>query len=619
MKKWAFFLVSLLLLSVISPFTQTVRASEEPLPPDPAPAEIDAASPAIVREGYVTIDVNKKWEDALLPHAAVTVRLLSNGVDTGKTLELSEANDWQASFIDLLRYDDQGAEIAYTVAEDSVLGYDSAVTMSMAAEEEHWVMVREPESLESGREYVIAAMDWGMMQSGVDTVYQFLTGAADGELVALTRQENTDQLFFGQHSGHTPLSLGGKEYIEYLNPESDFFSGTLGDNLRWVLEPVDTNWKLYNTGSANYMTLVGDNNYPWQHLYSFQMGAQTGWNAAEERNYQNHLSIYPALDGQMHITGIQQWGSPWGLIYDPLQYLYLDLTIFYQRTGATPEIPFAGMFKFFTPITQVRYTATVDNTITRTSVEGAKTWDDDNDGAGKRPTSLTVKLMKGTEEIARQTVTAADGWAWRFEDLPMYENGTEIVYSLEEIPVAGYKPPVYSGYDITNSLIPTPPPAPAPSYPTVRVPLRAQKVLINGKLNGGDFTFELRDINGKVVAEARNAADGTITFPDRTFSKAVTDWTYTIREVKGSDENMQYDSTVYKVKVTTRAAGGKLEATVNIEKDGIPYAGAMTFTNTRHLPKTGDNITLILGFLMGMSALLALGAYLVKRKEKTAV
>ena len=75
----------------------------------------------------VDVPVEKKWVG---PAAAkATVRLLAGGADSGRSVELSDANGWKASFEGLAKYDAQtGAEIEYAVAEEPVDGYDSAVS-----------------------------------------------------------------------------------------------------------------------------------------------------------------------------------------------------------------------------------------------------------------------------------------------------------------------------------------------------------------------------------------------------------------------------------------------------------------------------------------------------------
>ena len=73
----------------------------------------------------VDVPVEKKWVGPAADKA--TVRLLANGQDSGRSLELNEGNAWRGSFEGLPKYDASGAEIAYSVEEDAVDGYDSAV------------------------------------------------------------------------------------------------------------------------------------------------------------------------------------------------------------------------------------------------------------------------------------------------------------------------------------------------------------------------------------------------------------------------------------------------------------------------------------------------------------
>ena len=88
-----------------------------------------------------------------------------------------------------------------------------------------------------------------------------------------------------------------------------------------------------------------------------------------------------------------------------------------------------------------------------TKVEGTKTWNDANNQDGKRPDSITVRLLADGKEIKNKTVTAADGWKYCFDNLPKYEAGNEIVYAVTEDAVADYTTAI-SGYDITNSYTP---------------------------------------------------------------------------------------------------------------------------------------------------------------------
>ena len=73
----------------------------------------------------VSVNVKKLWVGEKKP--SVKVHLYADDVDTGKELTLNEANAWTASFANLRKY--KGAdEIKYTVKEERVSGYSTAIT-----------------------------------------------------------------------------------------------------------------------------------------------------------------------------------------------------------------------------------------------------------------------------------------------------------------------------------------------------------------------------------------------------------------------------------------------------------------------------------------------------------
>ena len=73
-----------------------------------------------------SVPVTKLWVG---PKAGpVTVHLLADGTDTGKTLTLDETGNWKGSFDGLRKYKADGTEIVYTVKEDDVANYTNAIT-----------------------------------------------------------------------------------------------------------------------------------------------------------------------------------------------------------------------------------------------------------------------------------------------------------------------------------------------------------------------------------------------------------------------------------------------------------------------------------------------------------
>ena len=112
--------------------------------------------------------------------------------------------------------------------------------------------------------------------------------------------------------------------------------------------------------------------------------------------------------------------------------------------------------------------------------------------------------------------------------------------------------------------------------------ITAKKVLNGKALEAGKYEFELKE-GDKVVATAKNAADGTVTFKEIEYNEAG-DHTYTISEKAGSEAGVTYDESTHNVTVNVTDNGeGKLVADV---KDNNP-----TFTNTYKAAKTSATIT----------------------------
>ena len=112
--------------------------------------------------------------------------------------------------------------------------------------------------------------------------------------------------------------------------------------------------------------------------------------------------------------------------------------------------------------------------------------------------------------------------------------------------------------------------------------ITATKVLEGKALEAGKYEFELKE-GDKVVATAKNAADGTVTFPAISYD-AAGPHTYTISEKAGSEKGVTYDTAKHEVKVAVTDNGqGQLVATVT---DNNP-----TFTNTYKAASTTVNIT----------------------------
>ncbi|MGT2667119.1 Spy0128 family protein [Streptococcus rifensis] len=190
-------------------------------------------------------------------------------------------------------------------------------------------------------------------------------------------------------------------------------------------------------------------------------------------------------------------------------------------------------------------------------------------GATFELTDLTSGQVVATGLTATNDVTGVQGYL-RFSQL--VANHT---YSLREItPPAGYDPsttPFEFTVDPNNTA------GLVKYWNNFRTPavahIEAEKLLKGRQLTDGEFTFELVDASGTVVATAKNDSTGKINFEEQSFT-VEKDYAYTIREVIESETGITYDKKEKAVTVSVRDNGAGLEAEV-LYQDGVAV-----FTNS---------------------------------------
>ncbi|WP_170243404.1 Spy0128 family protein [Streptococcus suis] len=128
-------------------------------------------------------------------------------------------------------------------------------------------------------------------------------------------------------------------------------------------------------------------------------------------------------------------------------------------------------------------------------------------------------------------------------------------------------------YETANGLAPTFVNSVKPTPTSIN--LEARKKLEGRTLNDGEFSFELVNAEtNEVIETAVNDADGKISFSAIEYASAG-EHNYIIREVKGSDANIDYDSKSYTVNVKVTAENDTYVAEVTYEDGSAP-----TFVNT---------------------------------------
>lgn len=129
----------------------------------------------------------------------------------------------------------------------------------------------------------------------------------------------------------------------------------------------------------------------------------------------------------------------------------------------------------------------------------------------------------------------------------------------------------------------------------VTLKLGAAKVLKGAELKAGQFGFELKSRDGKVMSTAKNAADGSVTFDALTFKQAGT-YTFTVSEVDDGQAHVTYDKAVHKIVVTVSDEAtdgtktGYLSAKVSYEGDAnVPPVFTNSYAEEPGTPGTPEN------------------------------
>lgn len=149
--------------------------------------------------------------------------------------------------------------------------------------------------------------------------------------------------------------------------------------------------------------------------------------------------------------------------------------------------------------------------------------------------------------------------------------------------------------------------------------IKAKKVLEGGTFKAGQFSFELKDSDGKVLQTVTNDGKGNVSF-DVKYNKAET-YTYIISEVEPEGavdhvkDHVTYDTTEHKVTVTVTNGTNQLDTAVTY--DGTDLSTPPTFTNkySTTLPEAGG-AGLTMTYLAGASMLCFAATWMHARRHR---
>lgn len=378
----------------------------------------NAADGFVVTNTYkpetIKISGQKKWEDAdnqdgKRPNA-VRVKILK-GQDIVDVQEVTAANGWKYESNPLPKYA-AGQEIAYTVAEEAVSGYTSKVDGYNITNS----YTPETVKISGQKKWDDADNQDGKRPASVKV--KILNGDT-----VVDEQNVTSANDWKYESKALPKYAAGQEITYTVSEEAvpGYTSKVDGYNITNSYTPETT------TVSGSKTWEDGDN--------------QDGKRPAS-------ITVNLLADGQKVNTQTVSEAEGWS-------YNFTGLPVYKDGQRITYTVTEEAVPGYSTNLNG--YNITNSYTPEKTEITASKTWNDSDNQDGKRPTKISIKLMKTVggvkTEVASKEVTAADQWQTKFENLPVYENGQKIDYSIEEDDVAGYTKEI-KDFTVTNSYTP---------------------------------------------------------------------------------------------------------------------------------------------------------------------
>ena len=526
------------------------------------------------------VPVKKVWkdennQDGKRP-SSVTVKLLADGQDTGKTLELNAANNWAGSFTNL-DADKGGTPIKYTVVEVTVAGYTSEVTGDAAS---GFTITNSysPETVD-----VKATKNWddANNQDGKRPTKITINLLADGQKVDSKEVQAAADGTWTVEFTKLAKYKAGKE-IKYTVTEEAVaeYEATITDfTITNKYAPKEIDYKVTKVwNDANNQ----DGKRP--ESVTVQLYKKVGdADPVAVEGKKLTLTAKDKTDANTWVasfTNLPQYEAGKEITYSIKE---VDVPAGYEAS-VTGQV--------------------VTNTHTPETVvlSGTKVWKDNNNQDGKRADKVKVQILNGDKVVQEIEVSEATGWKFESKALPKYENGKEIKYTVKEVAVKEYTSTVTTDkdgkYTVTNTHTPE------------KINLKGHKIWKDEENKDG---IRPSSVTVKLLA------GGKETGKEATASEA-TGWTYEFTELDRYKDGQAIEYSVVEVPVegySSKVEGFNITNTHTPEKPtpGKPNEPGKPGPKPQ-LPNTGEKASSA-AVVAGL-ALMAVtgGLYFVSRKNK---
>ena len=358
----------------------------------------------------IEIKGTKTWldndnQDGKRPKS-INIHLYKNGEYVASKV-VTENGNWSYTFANLYKYE-IGAEgineIVYTITEDEVAEYTTTI------DGYNVINTHEIEKIE-----ISGTKTW---------------------------DDNNDQDGKRPESITINLLADGKEVQEAIVTAEDNWKYTFS-NLDKYANGQEIVYTITEDEVAEYTTTIDGYNVINTHeIEKIEISGTKTW---DDNNNQDgirptSITINLLADGEviasLPVTSLTNW-----------KYSFKDLDKYKSGREIVYTIEEEKVEGYTTEIDG--YNVTNKHEVEKVSVSGTKTWDDNNNQDGIRPTSITINLLADCKVIETKEVTEKENWSYEFKDLDKYESGNEIVYTIEEEKVEGYTTTI-NGYNVTN-------------------------------------------------------------------------------------------------------------------------------------------------------------------------
>ena len=526
------------------------------------------------------VSVKKAWDDkdnqdGKRP-SSVAVKLLADGQDTGKALELNAANGWTGSFTDL-DADKGGTPIQYTVVEVTVPGYTSKVT--------------------------------GDAASGFT-----ITNSYSPETVDITATKNWDDA--NNQDGKRPTKItinlladGQKVASKEVQAAADGTWTATFEKLAKYKAGKEIKYTVTEEAVAEYESTITDftitNKYAPKEI---DYKVTKVWNDANDQDGKRPESVTVQLYKKVGDA------DPVAVEGKKLTLTAKDKTDANTWVASFTNLPQYEAGKEITySIKEVDVPAGYEASVTGQVVtnthnpetvvlSGTKVWDDNNNQDGKRAKSVKVQILNGDKVVQEIEVSEKTGWKFESKALPKYENGTEIKYTVKEVAVKEYTSTVTTDkdgkYTVTNTHAPE------------KTSVKGHKIWKDEENKDG---IRPASITVKLLADGKDTGKTAV-------ASEATGWTYEFTDLDRYKDGQAIEYSVVEVPVdgyTSEVEGFNITNTHTPEKPtpGKPNEPGKPGQKPQ-LPNTGEkasNVAVVAGLaLMAVTG----GLYFVSRKNK---